>query len=102
MHTSAGSLALADSYATQDDVFVIKMLRAQGAVIRGKTNMTEFGNFMTIRMPQAIAPKGVRFLNPPLLFNGWIKLWLRCCSGGQFLCGSNRNGDIGFYFKSFK
>ena len=39
MHTSAGSLALADSYA-QEDAFVAKQLREAGAVILGKRNLT--------------------------------------------------------------
>lgn len=40
MHTTAGSLALADSYASADS-FVASKLREAGAVILGKTNMTE-------------------------------------------------------------
>ena len=50
MHTSAGSIALAESYAAED-AFVAAKLRAAGAVILGKTNMTEWSNFMANRMP---------------------------------------------------
>lgn len=50
MHTSAGTLALADSFALED-AFFVKNLRAAGAVLLGKTNMTELANFMIAGMP---------------------------------------------------
>lgn len=43
MHTSAGSLALAESIAPRD-AFVVERLRAAGAVILGKANMSEWAN----------------------------------------------------------
>lgn len=46
MHTSAGSLALANLIA-QSDADIVKRLRQKGAIILGKTNMTEFANCMT-------------------------------------------------------
>ena len=44
-HTTAGSLALADNIA-QSDAPVIRNLRRNGAVIIGKSNMTEFANYV--------------------------------------------------------
>lgn len=44
LHTSAGSLALADSLAAADS-WVASRLRAEGAVILGKTNMTEWAGY---------------------------------------------------------
>jgi amidase len=44
MHTSAGSLALATSTPTRDS-WVAERLRAAGAVILGKTNLSEWANF---------------------------------------------------------
>ncbi len=44
MRTSAGSLALAESVAPRD-AFVVERLRAAGAVILGKTNLSEWANF---------------------------------------------------------
>jgi amidase len=41
MHTSAGSLALAESIAPRD-AFVVERLRAAGCVILGKSNMSEW------------------------------------------------------------
>jgi amidase len=63
MHTSAGSLALANSYAAEDS-FVAAQLRKAGAVILGKTNMTEWANFMTENMPSGYSSRGGQVLNP--------------------------------------
>jgi len=43
MHTSAGSLALAESFAPED-AHVVAKLRAAGAIILGKANMSEWAN----------------------------------------------------------
>ena len=50
MHTTAGSLALASARA-RDDATVVKQLRAAGAVILGKANLTEFANMFAVDMP---------------------------------------------------
>ncbi len=63
MHTSAGSLALKDSYA-QKDSFVAAKLREAGAVILGKTNMTEWANFMANNMKSGYSSRGGQVLNP--------------------------------------
>ncbi len=63
MHTSAGSLALADSYAPRDS-FVARKLREAGAIILGKANMTEWANFMTDKMPNGYSSRGGQVLNP--------------------------------------
>ena len=44
MQTTAGSLALEGNYAGQD-AFIVKQLRKAGAVILGKTNLSEWANF---------------------------------------------------------
>lgn len=43
MHTSAGSLALAESFAPED-AHVVDRLRAGGVIILGKANMSEWAN----------------------------------------------------------
>lgn len=63
MHTTAGSLALADNYAPYD-AFVAKKLRQAGAIILGKTNLTEFANFMTENMSNGYSSRGGQVLNP--------------------------------------
>ena len=68
LHTTAGSLALADNIA-QEDAPVIRNLRRNGAVILGKTNMTEFANFTTEGMPGGYSSRGgqvVHAVNPKL------------------------------------
>lgn len=63
MHTTAGSLALADSYASADS-FVASKLREAGAVILGKTNMTEWANYMSEHMPNGYSSRGGQVRNP--------------------------------------
>src|SRR3982751_3115314 len=61
--TTAGSVALQDSIPGKDSTVVAK-LRAAGAVIIGKTNATEFANFMTNGMPSGYSSLGGQVLNP--------------------------------------
>ncbi|WP_242771684.1 amidase family protein [Brevibacillus parabrevis] len=63
MHTTAGSLALADSYASADS-FVVARLREAGAVLLGKTNLTEWANFMADNMLNGYSSRGGQVLNP--------------------------------------
>ena len=63
MHTSAGSLALKDHYALHDAV-VVQKLRQAGAVILGKTNVTEWANFMSDKMPNGYSSRGGQVKNP--------------------------------------
>lgn len=63
MHTSAGSLALADSVAGADAHLVVR-LRAAGCVLLGKTNLTEWANFMSDHMPNGYSSRGGQVLCP--------------------------------------
>ena len=63
LHTTAGSLALADNVA-QADAPVIANLRRNGAVILGKTNMTEFANWVTQGMPGGYSARGGQVVHP--------------------------------------
>lgn len=63
MHTSAGSLALAES-AAAEDAFIAAKLREAGAVLLGKVNMTEWANFMSGPMPSGYSSRGGQVLNP--------------------------------------
>ena len=63
MHTSAGSLALAESIAPQDST-VAKRLRAAGAVILGKTNLSEWANFRGDRSTSGGSGRGGLTKNP--------------------------------------
>ena len=63
MRTSAGSLALAGNFARRD-ADVARRLRASGAVLLGKTNMTEFANFMSMGMANGYSSRGGQVVNP--------------------------------------
>ncbi|MZQ82870.1 amidase [Paenibacillus sp. 5J-6] len=63
MHTSAGSLALAQSRASED-AFIAAKLRESGAVLLGKVNMTEWANFMSGPMPSGYSSRGGQVMNP--------------------------------------
>ncbi|WP_274365374.1 amidase family protein [Paenibacillus thermotolerans] len=63
MHTSAGSIALSESFAERDATVAAK-LREAGAVLLGKTNMTEWANFMSDHMPNGYSSRGGQVLNP--------------------------------------
>lgn len=62
LHTTAGSLAIEDNIADKDAP-VIQILRDKGAVILGKTNMTEFANYTTQGMPGGYSSKGGQVIN---------------------------------------
>jgi len=64
LHTTAGSVALADNYAPYD-AHIVTLLREAGAIIIGKANMTEFANYMTREgMPSGYSSRGGQVLNP--------------------------------------
>src|SRR5579862_983053 len=63
MSTTAGSLALAGSIAAQDS-FVAQRLRAAGAVILGKTNMSEWANFRSSHSISGWSGRGGLTRNP--------------------------------------
>ena len=63
LHTSAGSLALAGCIAPRD-AFLVTRLRAAGAVILGKANMTEWANYMSTDMPAGYSSRGGQVVNP--------------------------------------
>ncbi|MFM9904774.1 MAG: amidase [Pyrinomonadaceae bacterium] len=51
MHTTAGSWALYDAPTPKFDAFVAEKLRKSGAVIMGKTNLSEWANFRSTGTP---------------------------------------------------
>jgi amidase len=62
MPTTAGSVALADSFPKADAPLVAQ-LRKSGAVILGKANLTEFANYLTSGMPGGYSSLGGQVLN---------------------------------------
>lgn len=63
MHTTAGSIALADHIAAKD-AFVVAQLRKAGALIIGKTNLSEWANFRSTRSSSGWSSRGGQTRNP--------------------------------------
>ena len=66
MTTTAGSLALGGSIPLQDS-FVAKKLRDAGAVILGKTNLSEWANFRSSHSSSGWSGRGGQTKNPYVL-----------------------------------
>jgi amidase len=66
MMTTAGSLALLNSIPGQDS-FVAKKLREAGAVILGKTNLSEWANFRSNHSSSGWSARGGQTRNPYVL-----------------------------------
>jgi len=63
MKTTAGSLALADSVAPRD-AGLVERLRSAGAVILGKTNLSEWANFRSQHSVSGWSGRGGQTRNP--------------------------------------
>lgn len=63
MMTTAGALALKGNIASTD-AFIINKLRASGAVILGKTNLSEWANFRSTRSTSGWSSRGGQTRNP--------------------------------------
>ena len=63
MLTTAGSLALADAPAPKD-ADLVRRLRDAGAVILGKTNLSEWANFRSLHSTSGWSARGGQTLNP--------------------------------------
>jgi amidase len=66
MVNSAGSLALAE-HRPRQDAFIAARLRAAGAVILGKTNLSEWANFRSTRSTSGWSSRGGQTKNPYVL-----------------------------------
>ncbi len=109
MHTSAGSLALADSIAP-DDSFVAMKLRDAGAIIIGKTNLSEWANFRSTRSSSGWSGRGGQARNPYVLdrspcgssSGSGVAASANLCAiaigtetDGSIVCPSSANGLVG-------
>ena len=109
MRTSAGSLALAESIAPRD-AFVAERLRAAGAVILGKTNLSEWANFRSSRSISGWSGRGGQTHNPYALDrnpcgsssgSGAAAAASLCAAAvgtetdGSIVCPSNANSLVG-------
>lgn len=66
MMTTAGALALEGNKASKD-AFIIQQLRASGAVLLGKTNLSEWANFRSTRSTSGWSSRAGQTKNPCIL-----------------------------------
>jgi amidase len=66
MQTTAGSLALEGNFALRD-AFVVERLRAAGAVILAKANLSEWANYRSSRSSSGWSGRGRQCRNPYVL-----------------------------------
>ncbi|MCI0707520.1 MAG: amidase [Ignavibacteriae bacterium] len=109
MHTTAGSLALMASKPAYDS-FVAQRLRAAGAVILGKTNLSEWANFRSNRSSSGWSGRGGQTKNPYALdrnpcgssSGSGAAVSANLCAiaigtetDGSIVCPSSANGVVG-------
>jgi amidase len=109
MSTTAGSLAL-DGVIAPRDAFLVSRLRAAGAVILGKTNLSEWANFRSTRSCSGWSARGGQCRNPYALdrnpcgsssgTGAAIAASLATAgigteTDGSIVCPSNANGLVG-------
>jgi amidase len=66
MMTTAGALALEGNFSNQD-AFIVQQLRAAGAIVLGKTNLSEWANFRSTRASSGWSSRGGQTKNPCVL-----------------------------------
>ena len=62
MPTTAGAVALINNNTS--DAFIVKQLKSHGAIILGKTNLSEWANFLSSNCPNGYSAVGGQTLNP--------------------------------------
>ena len=67
MKTTAGSLALMDAPTPKQDAFIVQQLRKSGAIILGKTNLSEWANFRSSDSSSGWSGRGGQTRNPYIL-----------------------------------
>lgn len=109
MQTTAGSLAL-EGHIAPRDAFIIRKLRSAGAVILGKTNLSEWANMRGKRSVSGWSSRGGLTRNPYALdrsacgssSGSSVAVAANLCSAsigtetdGSLICPSQTNGIVG-------
>ncbi len=109
MMTTAGSLAL-EGYKATRDAFIVHRLREAGAIILGKTNLSEWANFRSTRSTSGWSSRGGQTLNPYVLdrnpggssSGSAVAVAANLCVGsigtetdGSIICPSHANSIVG-------
>jgi len=110
MKTTAGSLALMDAPTPEEDAFVAAQLRKAGAVILGKTNLSEWANFRSTKSISGWSGRGGQTNNPYILDKNpcgssagtgaaisanLAAVGIGTETNGSIICPSVRNGLVG-------
>ena len=67
MKTTAGSLALVEAPTPKQDAFIVQQLQKAGAVLIGKTNLSEWANFRSENSSSGWSGRGGQTHNPYIL-----------------------------------
>ncbi len=109
MHTTAGSLALLEAHPLED-AFIVQQLRRAGAVILGKTNLSEWANFRSTHSSSGWSSRGGQTRNPYALLrspcgsssgSGAAAAANFCAAAvgtetdGSIICPAHNNGIVG-------
>ncbi len=109
MKTTAGSLALVDARPIRD-AFIVERLRASGAVLLGKTNLSEWANFRSTKSTSGWSGRGGLTRNAYALdrnacgssSGSAVAVSASLCAvaigtetDGSIICPSARNGTVG-------
>ncbi len=110
MQTTSGSLALEGHYAARD-AFLVERLRAAGALILGKTNLSEWANFRGSPSVSGWSSRGGLTRNPYALdrtacgssSGSAVAVAANLCAAavgtetdGSVICPAQTNGIVGF------
>jgi amidase len=110
MTTTAGSLALEGHIAAQD-AFLARRLRNAGAILLGKTNLSEWANFRSTRSSSGWSSQGGQTRNPYALdrnpcgssSGSGVAVAADLCvatvgteTDGSIICPAHSNGIVGF------
>lgn len=108
--TTAGSLALVDAPTPKSDAFIVKRLRKAGAVIIGKTNLSEWANFRSTKSISGWSGRGGQTNNPYILDKNpcgssagtgaaisanLAAVGIGTETNGSIICPATRNGIVG-------
>jgi amidase len=109
MQTTAGSLAL-EGHRAGADASIVQQLREAGAIILGKTNLSEWANFRSTRSSSGWSSRGGQSRNPYSLNRNpcgsssgsgaavsanLCMLTIGTETNGSIVCPSNANGIVG-------
>jgi amidase len=110
MKTTAGSLALLEAPTPKQDAFLVQKLRQAGAIILGKTNLSEWANFRSDNSSSGWSARGGQTRNPYILdrnpcgssSGSAVSVSANLCAvaigtetDGSIVCPSSVNGIVG-------